>query len=67
MKTKCLYTAAKVPHCPLHESTFVKENCMLREKMSVFTQVSCKKLNPLPLPEFAFKGKGACIKLCHSQ
>ena len=67
MKTKFLYTAAKVPHCPLHESTFAKENCMLREKMSVFTQVSCKKLNPLPLPEFVFKGKGACIKLCHSQ
>ena len=38
MKSKCLYTAAKVPHCSLHESTFVKENCMFLPKYHVKNQ-----------------------------
>ena len=48
------------------ETTFVKENYMLsRERITVFTQVSSDKSNPLPLPEFVFKGKGTRITLNH--
>ena len=41
------------------ETTSVKENYMLsRDRITVFTQESSDKSNPLPLPEFVFKGKG---------
>ena len=46
------------------ETTYVKENYMLsRERITVFTQVSSDTSNPLPLPEFVFKGKGTRTKL----
>ena len=48
------------------ETTYVKENYMLtRERITVLTQVSSDTSNPLPLPEFAFKGKGIGTKLNH--
>ena len=48
------------------ETAFVKENYILsRERITVFTQVSSDKSNPLPLPEFVFKGKGTRITLNH--
>ena len=48
------------------ETTYVKENYMLsRERITVFTQVSSDKSNPLPHPEFVFKGKGTRTKLTH--
>ena len=52
--------------CFTGETTFIKENNMLsRERITVFTQVSSDKSNPLPLPEFVFKGKGTRIILNH--
>lgn len=48
------------------ETTYVKENYMLsRERITVFTQVSTDQSNPLPQPEFVFKGKGTRTKLNH--
>ena len=48
------------------ETTYVKENYMLsRERITVFTQVSSDGSNPLPHPEFVFKGKGTRTKLTH--
>ena len=48
------------------ETTYVKENYMLsRERITVFTQVFSDTSNPLPLPEFVFKGKGTRTKLNH--
>ena len=41
------------------ETTFVRGNYMIsQERITVFTQVSSDKSNPLPVPEFVFKGKG---------
>jgi len=46
------------------ENTFVKENYMLsRERITVFAQVSSDPDNPLPLPEFVFKGIGKHVTL----
>ena len=46
------------------EQTYVKENYMLsRERVTVFTQVSSDDTDPLPPPEFVFKGKGVRVHL----
>ena len=48
------------------ETTYVIENYMLsRERITIFTQVSSDTSNPLPFPEFVFKGKGTRTKLNH--
>ena len=70
MEIKCYYIVTRTPQKTLSftgETTYVKENYMLpRERITVFTQVSSDTSNPLPLPEFVFKGKGARTKLNHS-
>ena len=45
------------------EQTYVKENYMLsRERITVYTQVSSDAADPMPLPEFVFKGKGTYLQ-----
>ena len=70
-KFVCEISIINEDQMPLHRSKSTSLSFtrvyFCKRKLYVFTQVSCKKSNPLPLPEIVFKEKGACIKLCHSQ
>ncbi|GFO11576.1 steryl-sulfatase [Plakobranchus ocellatus] len=45
-------------------AVYVKENYMLsRERATVFTQLSSDEKDPMPQPEFLFKGKGVRIQV----